>query len=370
MRNPIYVRATVSWRKAWLCPLVLACLCAGAMAEAPKAPEAPEAPRAPAMNPDKATSLAGLSVTRAGARLVSAGARGVILLSDDNGRTWRQAKVPVSAALTRVRFADSRNGWAVGHGGVVLATRDAGETWQKQLDGAAAAQLELAAARREDGDESRRLAEARRLVQDGSDKPFLDVHFTDAQHGMVVGAYGLAFRTDDGGKTWQSMMGKVAAGDGRHLYAIAPSKGALYLFGEQGTVLGSVDGGKTFARMAFPGKGTIFGALSSPTGDVLLAYGLKGNVYRSGDAGKRWERVELPNVSMVSAIRLDAQSILLVDESGLTYRSNDDGRHFTAAARVQPATDLIQVSDGAVLGSGLRGTFRIAGRNEAQGANP
>lgn len=360
----MYGRATMFWRKAWLCPLALACLCAGAMAEAPKAQQAP------AMNPDKATSLVRLSVTRAGDRLVSVGERGVILLSDDNGKTWRQAKVSVSAALTRVRFADSRNGWAVGHGGVVLATRDAGETWQKQLDGAAAAQLELAAARRQDGDASRRFADARQLVQDGSDKPFLDVHFTDAQHGMVVGAYGLAFSTDDGGKTWQSMMGKVAAGDGRHLYAIAPSKGVLYLFGEQGTVLGSLDGGKTFSRMEFPGKGTIFGALSSPTDDVMLVYGLKGNVYRSGDAGKRWESVELPNVSMVSATRLDAQSILLVDESGLTYRSNDDGRHFNAGARVQPVTDLVRASDGAVLGSGMRGTFRIAGANDKQGANP
>ncbi|ODV41971.1 hypothetical protein AWV79_31155 [Cupriavidus sp. UYMMa02A] len=140
------------WRKAWLCPLVLACLCGSAMADAP------QAAKTPAMIPDKAASLVRLSVTLAGERLVSAGERGVILLSDDNGKTWRQAKVPVSAALTRVRFVDSRNGWAVGHGGVVLATRDAGETWQKQLDGAAAAQLELAAARREDGDESRRLA--------------------------------------------------------------------------------------------------------------------------------------------------------------------------------------------------------------------
>ncbi|ODV41970.1 hypothetical protein AWV79_31150 [Cupriavidus sp. UYMMa02A] len=166
------------------------------------------------------------------------------------------------------------------------------------------------------------------------------------------------------------MMGKVAAGDGRHLYAIAFSKGALYLFGEQGTVLGSVDGGKTFARTEFPGKGTIFGALSASTDDVILVYGLKGNVYRSGDAGKRWERVELPNVSMVSAIRLDAQAILLVDESGMTYRSNDDGRHFTAAARVQPATDLVHASDGTVLGSGMRGTFRIAGGSDTQGGKP
>jgi photosystem II stability/assembly factor-like uncharacterized protein len=56
-----------------------------------------------------------LSVTRAGKRLVSVGERGLVLLSDDDGRSWRQARqVPVSVALTQVRFvSDSSAGrWA------------------------------------------------------------------------------------------------------------------------------------------------------------------------------------------------------------------------------------------------------------------
>ena len=56
----------------------------------------------------------------AGKRIVVAGARGHILYSDDLGATWRQAKVPVSADLTALHFANAREGWAVGHEGVVL----------------------------------------------------------------------------------------------------------------------------------------------------------------------------------------------------------------------------------------------------------
>lgn len=87
--------------------------------------------------------------------------------------------------------------------------------------------------------------------------------FRDAQHGMVVGAYGMAFQTNDGGRTWQSMMGRLDAGDGRHLYAVLVNRGVVYLFGEQGTVLASNDRGATFRRVPFPGKGTIFGAVSA-----------------------------------------------------------------------------------------------------------
>ncbi|MES2943818.1 MAG: glycosyl hydrolase, partial [Pseudomonadota bacterium] len=45
----------------------------------------------------KALGAATLAVTRAGKRLVAVGERGTVLLSDDNGVSWRQASVPVQA---------------------------------------------------------------------------------------------------------------------------------------------------------------------------------------------------------------------------------------------------------------------------------
>ena len=66
---------------------------------------------------------------------LAVGERGIVLLSDDSGMTWRQARVPVSVSLTAVQFVDAEQGWAVGHLGVVLHTEDGGETWHKQLDG-------------------------------------------------------------------------------------------------------------------------------------------------------------------------------------------------------------------------------------------
>ena len=317
---------------------------------------------APATLSPRAGGLVQLAVAQAGDRRVSAGERGTILLSDDQGKSWRQVRVPVSVALTRLVFVDKDKGWAVGHGGVVLHTQDSGESWVKQLDGIAAARLELAQAESGSGGAAeRRLAEAERLVADGADKPFLDVRFFDALHGMVVGAYGLAFETADGGQTWKSMVGRLGAANGRHLYAIHATRNALYLFGEQGLVLASGDAGATFAKIDFPGKGTLFGAVSNPAGNALLAHGLKGNAYRSADAGKTWQRVDMPPVSLTVGIRLASGDFLLADESGQLHRSADEGKTFKRLPVVgqAPLASLLEAADGSLVGSGVRGTSRI-----------
>ena len=121
----------------------------------------------------------------AGKRLVAAGARGHIVYSDDRGATWQQAKVPVSADLTALHFADARQGWAVGHEGVVLHTRDGGATWQVQLDGRRANALVLEHVRKLPADTDPAVlealkAEAERAAAEGPSRPFLDVWFANA----------------------------------------------------------------------------------------------------------------------------------------------------------------------------------------------
>ena len=103
----------------------------------------------PAMHVTPTQKTVLIDLARAGERLVAVGERGLVLLSDDHGQSWRQAAVPVSVSLSAVQFVDAHSGWAIGHAGVVLATRDGGESWVVQLDGRRAAQIELDAARAE-----------------------------------------------------------------------------------------------------------------------------------------------------------------------------------------------------------------------------
>ena len=97
-------------------------------------------PALPVVEPAKEQLL---DIASAGSRLVVAGERGLIAYSDDNGKTWLQARVPVSETLTALSFPTAEHGWAVGHGGVILHSGDSGESWQMQFDGTAAIRQKL-----------------------------------------------------------------------------------------------------------------------------------------------------------------------------------------------------------------------------------
>jgi photosystem II stability/assembly factor-like uncharacterized protein len=102
--------------------------------------------REPATMTPRAARAVLTRVVLAGDRLVAIGERGMVVLSDDGGRQWRQARVPVSVTLTSASFADTRQGWIAGHSGVVLHTSDGGESWSLQTDGVALAKAALAQA--------------------------------------------------------------------------------------------------------------------------------------------------------------------------------------------------------------------------------
>ena len=248
------------------------------------APAVPTVLTAPAVQSPKALGAATLAVTRAGKRLVAVGERGTVLLSGDAGAHWRQAPVPVQVTLTSVRFIDERTGWAAGHLGVILRSDDGGQTWAKQLDGVQAAQAVANTVAQGDAPAQRA---AQHFAEEGPDKPFFDIDFSDAQHGFAVGAYNLAFATTDGGKTWTPALGRLPNPKSLHLYGVRHSKlekGKVFVVGEQGLLLKSADGGASFSALASPYKGSLFGLLAARSG-TLIAYGLRGNALRSADQG-------------------------------------------------------------------------------------
>ncbi len=321
----------------------------------------------PARISTKAGKSLQLAVARAGERLVSVGEDGIVLLSDDNGASWRQAAtVPVSVTLTDVAFPTPAEGWAAGHSGVVLHSADAGETWQVQLDGRKAAQLvageaaDLAASGAPGAEAAKRNAAT--MVADGPDKPFLGLHFADARRGWVVGAYGLALETADGGQSWHSVTARLPNPAGKHLYWVRDLGATVVVVGEQGTVFRSADGGASFEAIETPYEGTFFGAVPLKDGG-LLAFGLKGNAWRSDADLTEWKQVELGQpVTVTAGLRLGDGTIVLGDEGGRLFASRDDGASFKALG--VPAgtglTGLAQAADGALILSGTRGDSRAA----------
>ncbi len=319
-----------------------------------------ERPAATLSRPDQAVLL---GVARAGKRVVAVGERGVVLLSDDDGASWRQAAVPVSVTLTAVRFVDASRGFAVGHGGVVLASADAGRSWSKRLDGRRAAQIALAAAKA--GGDARAVQDAERLRADGADKPLFDLHFFDAAHGIVVGAYNLAFATDDGGQTWRSLMDGGANPRALHLYALRARGDTLLVAGEQGLALRSDDRGRSFRRLDVPYKGSFFTAEMLGPQDWVLA-GLRGNVWRSRDGGASWNRWELATPASVTASALlpagaGQAGLLMVNQAGQVLRRDGEQLRVLPGAPMAPLNALLPLADGGLLALGMAGPVRTAG---------
>lgn len=309
-----------------------------------------------------------LSVAKAGERLVAVGEGGLVILSDDQGVTWRQAQTPVNVLLTQVRFATAQEGWAIGHLGVILHTADAGQTWQLQLDGMRAAQLFVDDAKREfarlggeDEGAERALRQAQFLVEDGPDKPFLTMQIDDAQRISVFGAFGLALRSIDGGRSWAPLHAAEFNPGALHYYG-STGKGAHGLVvGEQGMLLrGRADGSYRVVEQPYPG--TLFGVLT--TDDAALAYGLRGNAVRSIDQGEYWQEVDTGvSASLQGGVVLSDGRVLLLAEDGQVAVGDSGAEHFQVInQRLLPATDAVQVGEDQLVLVGPRGvqTLKLA----------
>lgn len=327
----------------------------------------PDVLERPALISKRAVHAVLLAVAPAGKRLLAVGERGIVLYSDDDARTWRQALVPVSTTLTALHVATEKKAWSVGHAGVVLHTKDGGASWVKQLDGNQATRLMLQAAQQDvqahDDEQARhRLREAQRMLREGADKPFFDVLFLDEKRGFIVGAYGLFFVTQDGGRTWLSWLSHIDNPRGKHLYAIKASGTVLYIAGEEGGLYRSTDAGQSFVEMKTPYPGSYFGVLPLEKNSVVV-YGLRGNAYGSHDAGRHWHKIGTGTpATLTSGTVLRDGSVVLVSQAGEVLRSTDHGRSFQTLSVTHsfPFSSVTQTDDGDLVLVGVRGFTRLS----------
>jgi photosystem II stability/assembly factor-like uncharacterized protein len=301
----------------------------------------------PAIRTNQAAHTVLLGAARADQRLVVVGERGIVILSDDQGESWRQVETPVSVTLTGVQFADARHGFIVGHGGTVLATDDGGEHWRRRLDGRRGAQLALEAA--EASGHKRAIRAAKLLVADGPDKPLLDLLVINPRRVLVVGAYGLAFYSEDAGQTWRSWIERFNNPGGLHLYAIRRRGERILVVGEQGLARLSEDAGKRFVSLPIPYQGSLFTAELPSEQDVLVA-GLRGNIWHSKDAGANWQQLTLPIPASINASTLrEDGTLVLVNQAGMVLRGSTASLAPMALPHLPPLSGVLEKPDGGLL---------------------
>jgi photosystem II stability/assembly factor-like uncharacterized protein len=272
-----------------------------------------------------------MDAARAGSRLVAVGELGVIIHSDDEGKSWQQARrVPVSATLSAVTFTDALHGWAVGQWGVILATSDGGATWHTQR------------------------------IDVSTDQPLFSVIFTTANDGIAVGLWSLMLATHDGGKTWTKVAVPKPPGASkadRNLYHIfADRQGALYIDSEQGMVLKSTDGGVNWAYLATGGKGTLWAGVALPDGRIVVG-GLLGSLFESSDGGASWSPLNTGAKSSITNLAAVGNGLIGVGLDGLVMKQRtgttsfdivhrDDRAALTAALPNKEGRTLLFSQDG------------------------
>lgn len=268
-------------------------------------------------------------VTMAGKRLVAVGQRGHILVSEDQGKSWVQTVSPVGSDLVAVCFPTASNGWAVGHDGVVLHSANGGTTWEKQFDGRAAAKVMVEYyAKNSPKNTPAFQAEIKRYLEQGADKPFLDVWFENDRNGYIVGAFNLIFRTSDGGKSWVPLFDMIDNPKRFHLYAVRNVGTDLFIVGEQGSVFKLDSKTGQFKTVKTPYTGTFFGITGKK--GVLIVYGMRGTVFRSNNGGISWNKVETgAPIGLTDATVTEDGRIVLVNQAGHVLLSSDDGASFT-----------------------------------------
>ncbi len=310
-------------------------------------------------------------ITRAGSRLVAVGERGRIMLSDDNGLSWRQVQSPVSTTLICCRFASAKIGWISGQMGVVLKTVDAGESWSRVLDGFTAASAMVAEAKADaakpgaapappsDGTAPTELQNAQFFVSSGASIPLLAILPLSETHLLVFGGFGLALESFDGGVTWAGIAARVPDPNGLHIYAALQAGDAVIAVGEQGLILRGPPGG-VLNTIQSPFSGSLFGLLQLPAGNQL-AFGLQGAVLLSADDGLTWQSgTPATSDGILSGVVLQDQRILLGDEGGNLLLSSDAGHSFKVFPVMAPVTALAQAADQSlILGSPI-GLHRLS----------
>jgi photosystem II stability/assembly factor-like uncharacterized protein len=278
------------------------------------------------------------AVAAVGDRAWAVGHDGVILASTDGGLTWtRQRAEPYDARsdslhngvpLLDVWFADENNGFAIGAYALMLRTRDGGATWtQQSISGGAV---------------------------EGEDEGEGEIEDAPASDDVVEG------EPEDDSWTFSEDDLELEEETDPHLNGIARTgDGSLMIVAERGGAFRSTDGGDTWQRIALPYEGSMFGVIGYD-GRHVLVFGLRGHAFESHDLGENWTEVETgTELSLMGgtgwtgggAALVGANGIVLTRsgaDTGLLAHTHPDGAVLSSVLALGPGGELVVAGENGV----------------------
>lgn len=136
--------------------------------------------------------------------------------ADAEGRNWQSHELKDPQTPIAVTCDPQGGWWVVGTNSTIAGSKDQGKTWQ--------------------------------VTDLGADAQLTTISFTDAQHAVALGEFGMTVFSDDGGASWKR--GAKIAGDFYPYAALFKNNQEGWASGIAGTMLATRDGGKTWTKQA------------------------------------------------------------------------------------------------------------------------
>ena len=249
-------------------------------------------------------------------RVWAVGSRGLIVHSEDGGKSWNRQTSGYEGRLRGITFhADGQQGWAAGDGGTILKTVDGGKSWGRQTSGTQAWLRSI-------------------------------TFQADGQQGWATGQGGTILKTVNGGKSWQPQ----TSGTERVLLIITFQADGQqgWAAGDGGTILKTVDGGKSWDRQTSGTQVWLTSITFHADGQQGWTVGSDGTILKTVDGGKSWQpQTSGANNAVLTSITFhaDGQQGWVAGDVGTILKTVDGGKTWQAIAyRFYPAPWFYEVA--------------------------
>lgn len=242
-------------------------------------------------------------------RAVAVGERGLMVVSDDGGATYTPIGGELAGLVSgRLRATSSQVANIGGANGILARTLNGGVDWS--------------------------------TVGVPTTAFVTDASFPTADVGFAIDEAGGAFKTVNGGSSWQILNSGTSVSPRA---VLATGTSSVLLVGPR-SIRRSTDGGGSFGTVGDRDLKTVSLINAEPAGGAVVAYG-RHEIVVSGDQGAHWRRVDLPgrrkkepslaDVSFVSG----RTGFILTRESAL-LRTTNGGRRWKNLPGLGPASSF------------------------------